>query len=303
MPNSPLVSAIVPTLDRPRLVERAVESIDAQEYSDIEIIVVDDSTYDEQRPPSFKDVDADLEYIHSQNPTGLSIARNRGIREASVGFVAFLDDDDAWEPDKTAKQVETLQRERAGLCTSWRYMIGDDGTVETVAGTDVKGDVVRKLLCRNVVGPPSGVLVSRRVLADVGGFDEDFALWEDREWYLRVAQEYDIVSVEEPLLRYATDTPDKMSGNLQKVREETYDRFLDEHSTHIEKYGRNFVEGWRYRKLGKMNFDAGSRPKAAYWAVRAILSYPFEWPFYRLLLRAAVGERLYDRLDTLKSSI
>jgi len=216
MPNSPLVSAIVPTLDRPRLVERAVESIDAQEYSDIEIIVVDDSTYDEQRPPSFKDVDADLEYIHSQNPTGLSIARNRGIREASGGFVAFLDDDDAWEPDKTAKQVETLQRERAGLCTSWRYMIGDDGTVETVAGTDVKGDVVRKLLCRNVVGPPSGVLVSRRVLADVGGFDEDFALWEDREWYLRVAQEYDIVSVEEPLLRYATDTPDKVSYHALK---------------------------------------------------------------------------------------
>ena len=89
MPNSPLVSAIVPTLDRPRLVERAVESIDAQEYSDIEIIVVDDSTYDEQRPPSFKDVDADLEYIHSQNPTGLSIARNRGIREASGGLWRF----------------------------------------------------------------------------------------------------------------------------------------------------------------------------------------------------------------------
>jgi glycosyltransferase involved in cell wall biosynthesis len=303
MSDAPLVSAVVPTLDRPQLVERAVESIDAQEYSNVEIIVVDDSTYDGQQPPSFEDIDANLEYIHSENPAGLSSARNRGIREASGKFVAFLDDDDVWEPDKTAKQVKTLQAKRANLCTSWRYMVGSNGAVESVAGTDVEGNVVRKLLCRNVVGPPSGVLVSRHVLDDVGEFDEDFGLWEDREWYLRVAQEYDIVSVHEPLLRYATDTPDKMSGDLRKVREETYDRFLNKHSTLVEEYGRDFVEGWRYRKLGKMGLDAGSRLIPAYWAIRAILLYPFEWPFYRLLLRAAVGECLYRHLDKLKSWI
>lgn len=303
MPDSPLVSVIVPTLNRPRLVERAVESADAQRYPNLEIVVVDDSTYAEQRPPSFEQTNADLRYIYSKDPKGLATARNRGIKAASGDFIAFLDDDDMWEPDKTTKQIKNLQETDAGLCTSWRYMVGEDETPITIAKDDVDGDVVRKLLCRNVVGPPSGVIVSRQVIHDVGKFDEAFDLWEDREWYIRVAQEYDVVCVREPLVRYATETKDKMSGNLEKVRDETYDQFLHKHSALVETYGANLVEGWRYRKLGKMAYDSGSRLTAAYFAIRAIAAYYSEWPFYRLLIRVMVGKYLYDRLDTLKSRI
>jgi glycosyltransferase involved in cell wall biosynthesis len=192
MPDSPLVSAIVPTLDRPQLVERAVESVDAQTYPNIEIVVVDDSDYEEKSPPSFEGIETDLRYLDGGSPKGLPTARNRGIDAASGDLFAFLDDDDVWEPEKTTKQVQFLQNEQVDLCTAWRYMVDGVGDVGFVAETDIDGDLVRKLLCRNVVGPPSGVMVDRGVIETVGNFDERFLLWEDREWYLRVAREYDI---------------------------------------------------------------------------------------------------------------
>ncbi|WP_435154299.1 glycosyltransferase family 2 protein [Haladaptatus sp. DFWS20] len=301
MPDDPLVSAIVPTLDRPQLVERAVESIDAQTYSNIEIVVVDDSDYVNESPPSFEGIETDLTYLDSGSPEGLPTARNRGIDAASGDLFAFLDDDDVWKPEKTTKQVQFFQNETVGLCTSWRYMVDSVGDIGFVAEADIDGDLLRKLLCRNVVGPPSGVLVGREVIETIGKFDERFLLWEDREWYLRVAREYDIGCVETPLIRYAMESPGKMSGNLEMARRSAYPQLLAKHSDLVERYGRRYVDGWKFRKFGKMAYDAGNRGSAIRYSLSAIASCPSEWPFYRLLLRSVLGEQLYGSLNDFKS--
>ncbi|WP_458188195.1 glycosyltransferase family 2 protein [Haladaptatus sp. NG-WS-4] len=303
MPDKPLVSAIVPTLDRPRLVERAVESIDAQTYSNIEIVVVDDSSYEDVLPPSFENIGRNLTYIGGDSPEGLPKARNRGIDTASGDIFAFLDDDDVWEPDKTVKQVRVLQSTDVGLCTSWRYMVNRLDEVQSIAQVDIDGNLLRKLLCRNVIGPPSGVMVEREVVKSIGNFDENFMLWEDREWYLRVAREYAVGCVDEPLVQYAMESPRKMSGNLEMARESAYPQLLEKHNDLVERYGRRFVNGWRFRKFGKMAYDAGNRRTAIWYTLIAILLCPSEWPFYRLLLRSVVGERLYKLLDDLKAQV
>ncbi len=293
-----LVSVVIATYGRPERVQRAIASVQKQTYPNVEIIVVDDSA-------EYNDAVADthgVRYVYDGDPQGLSHARNRGIEFADGEYIAFLDDDDQWIETKLEQQVASLIEHGGGLLTCWRYMASEDGHVQTVAKTDIDGDVVKKLLCRNVVGPPSGVVISRDVVETVGDFDESFQLWEDREWYLRVALEYDVHCVEEPLVWYATDSPGKMSGNFELAKDDIYPRFFAKYDALVERYGQRFVRGWQLRKFGKMSHDAGNRPLGVYYAARAILVYPLEWPFYRLLLRASVGERIYGRLDVAKDT-
>ncbi|GAA0197746.1 glycosyltransferase family 2 protein [Haladaptatus pallidirubidus] len=297
MLESPLVSVIIPTLNRPRLVESAVKSVSDQTYEKIEIIVVDDSDYSSTSPPSFEETNIDITVLQGETSEGLPHARNRGIEAASGELVAFLDDDDEWKTKKTEKQVRRFKTRDIGLCTSWRYMVGSDNKVENVAKTDIEGDLVRKLLCQNVIGPPSGVMVRQDVIDSVGAFDEEFLLWEDREWYLRVAQVYDVDCVEEPLVRYALDSPEKMSGNLTMARNTAYPQLLDKHDQLIKEYERRFVQGWKFRKFGKMAYDTGSRVTALRYAVQAIATYPRAWPFYRLFIRSLIGDKIYALLD------
>lgn len=296
--RTPLVSVVIATYGRPERVLRAIASVKRQTYSNVEIIVVDDSA---EYNDAVGNIDA-VRYVYDGDPQGLSHARNRGIEFANGEYLAFIDDDDQWAEKKLERQVASLVKHGGGLSTCWRHMASEDGHVQTVAKTDIDGDVVKKLLCRNVVGPPSGVVVSRDVVETVGDFDESFQLWEDREWYLRVALEYDVHCVEEPLVWYAIDSPGKMSGNFELVKDDIYPRFFSKYDALVERYGWRFIRGWQLRKFGKMSHDAGKRPLAAYYTVRAIVAYPFEWPFYRLLLRVSVGEQIYGRLDVAKDA-
>ncbi|SIR17678.1 Glycosyltransferase involved in cell wall bisynthesis [Haladaptatus litoreus] len=302
MPEIPLVSVVIATYNRPKRVIRAVESVLDQTYSNIQLIVVDDSDkYNE----AVAEID-NVRYIYHGDPCGLSHARNEGIRSANGKYVAFLDDDDQWLKTKLEKQVTAIQNRDVELCTCWRYMVWENGNIRNVAKTDIDGDVVKKLLCRNVVGPPSGVIVSKHALEIVGNFSEQFPLWEDREWYLRVALEFKIGCVEEPLVKYAIDSPNKMSGNFETAKTIAYPRLLKKYDAVVDRHGGRFVSGWKYRKFGKMAHDAGNRPRALYYATQAIVAYPFEWPFYRLFIRSLVGERGYSILestiDTISSS-
>lgn len=305
MPDStrPLVSVVLPTLDRPERLERAVESVCAQTYPAVELVVVDDSDRPNRavQSRSYPDLRR-FEYVHRGEPEGLATARNAGIERARGDLIAFLDDDDRWLPVKLDRQVAAIERHGYGLCTCWRYMVAADGGREAVAGVDLDGDVTKKLLCRNVVGPPSGVVVSRETLDAAGTFDESFSLWEDREWYLRVSQVAPIGSVDAPLVAYAVDTPEKLSGNRKRVRDVAYPALLAKHADVLERYdplARREIRGWRHHKLGLMAVQAGERTTGAMRAGRALAAYPFAWPFHRLLIRATLGPDRYARLETL----
>jgi len=104
----PKVSVVIPTCNRPDLLPRAIKSVLAQTYQDFEIIVVDDG-----REKSSENVvagigDARLKYIKQTDKKGGSAARNTGIKAAAGDFIAFLDDDDEWLPEKLDKQVRGL---------------------------------------------------------------------------------------------------------------------------------------------------------------------------------------------------
>lgn len=206
--EAPRVSVVLPTYGRPDLLDRAISTVVDQTFSDWELIVVDDNgagtPVQEQTATVVAGMGTDprVKYVvHEQNRGG-GAARNTGIARAQGAFVAFLDDDDAWEPQKLERQLARFAEgpsevalvycrmrtvdERAGIVGTWQ--------------TDGASHSVRRLLERNTVGSTSAVMVRRQALADVGGFDESLPSKQDIDLYVRLAQLHEFAFVDEVLL-------------------------------------------------------------------------------------------------------
>ena len=115
------VSVVIPTYNRAELINRAIESVLQQTYSDVEIIVVDDASEDETESAVKKIKSDKLRYIRLKQNGGACKTRNMGIRAAKGNYVAFLDSDDMWKTDKLEKQMAFLREKKAEVvaCNGW----------------------------------------------------------------------------------------------------------------------------------------------------------------------------------------
>lgn len=203
--SAPTVSVVIPAYNAVAFLPRAVESVLGQTYSDFELIVVDDGSTDET-PQVMEEYEDDVRYVRKENG-GSASARNRGIREARGEYIALLDADDVWLPEKLERQME-LHRTDPDLMWSYtNWLQVDQETGETIHRSDQimenqGGDVLRPLIGRLFI-PPSTQVFRRDVFEDVGTYDEsDLHLTsEDWEFSLRVAEKYPIGYLDQPLVR------------------------------------------------------------------------------------------------------
>ena len=216
MCDSLRVTAVVTTYDRPESLREALQSVLGQTRPPDEILVVDDGA----NPATQKTVNAVGEgrVRYHQNPTnlGLAASRNVGLELATGDLIAFLDDDDAWLPEKIERQVRVFEdgEERLGAVYGSVVYVYPDGT-ERVLQADARGDILPRLLRElNVVkGGFSGLLLRRMAVQAVGGFDPHLAMREDYELQLRLADAgylFDFVPGA-PTLRYRADGADSLS--------------------------------------------------------------------------------------------
>ena len=112
-----LVSVVIPTHNRAVQVARAIASVQCQTYPNLEIVVVDDCSTDNTRTVVEGYGDQRIRYVRHDQRRGASAARNTGIRLATGEFIAFLDDDDEWKPEKTMRQLALFDRYDVVLCT------------------------------------------------------------------------------------------------------------------------------------------------------------------------------------------
>lgn len=201
----PNVSVIIPTYNRAKFVTKAIDSVLAQTYSDYEIIVVDDGSTDNTREVLGPYMDKII-YIYQEN-AGVSAARNTGIRVASGQWIAFLDSDDIWFPDKLSCQMEYINRVGAKLCFTNAVveepeLLQQDDQNKCFAKRWEMFTEPFDLMLDDFRRPYLPTMVIERSLLDrVGYFDENLTVAEDTRLIYNLVFETPFAYIYTPLVR------------------------------------------------------------------------------------------------------
>lgn len=200
--NSPTVSVVIPVYNGERYLAQAIQSVLDQTYKIFELIIVDDGSTDSSAAIAKSFEYARLRYYYQRNG-GVSKARNTGIELAQGNFIAFLDSDDIWLPQKLEKQVTYLEtHNKIGAVYCWCHVLAASGPLE-ICTSIVSQDPLA------IITAGYGLLLSatmfrKDVLNDIKGFDEDFigSEFEDRELTLRLCEITKFTYLPEPLVMY-----------------------------------------------------------------------------------------------------
>jgi len=227
-----LVSAIIPTYNRPEYLRGAIDTALGQTYGNIEVVVVDDGSNKAYAEDIVRTYSDDVQIVQHKTNKGLSAARNTGIEKSNGDYIAFLDDDDRWHETKIQKQVTALNKNRdAGLATCLVISISPNHEIIHAETYAPSGDCSNDLLVSNKIGTPSRVIVRRSAIEQIGGFDEELPTKQDWDFYLRLAQEYSIVSVDDYLcFRTAHDS---MSSSVSALKRDKH-AVLEKHRERLE---------------------------------------------------------------------
>jgi glycosyltransferase involved in cell wall biosynthesis len=222
--QTPLVSVVIPTYNREGTVCEAIDSVVGQTYGNVEIIVIDDGSTDET-PAALRRYGNRIKAIFQKN-AGPSAARNAGISLSSGDFVAFLDSDDLWMPQKLERQIALLHRagDSVPCCLASIMMAWKDRQVSSFENAGLNPKLEEGLwlnpdevLLRTSVLFNQGVLVRRSTLCELGGFDRSLRILEDFDLALRLSLKGPWAFIREPLAVWR-QSEGSLSG---KARENT----------------------------------------------------------------------------------
>ena len=218
----PAVSVIIPAYNAAWCVGKAVDSVLAQDYRNYEVIVVNDGSTDETA--AVLDTYGDAIRVVRQANGGLSSARNAGIRTARGEFIAFLDADDWWLPEKLSLQLALMRAQpRLGFTSTTARVVDPEGKlVNTWACGTWEGSFLAHLFGANadVAGSGSAVIAKRVLFKHVGGFDEALRSLEDIDMWMRLAAVAEYACLGQPLV-VILKRPDSMSRNLEIMHQAT----------------------------------------------------------------------------------
>ncbi|MEZ5428964.1 MAG: glycosyltransferase [Pyrinomonadaceae bacterium] len=287
----PLVSVIIPNYNYAEYLREAIDSVLNQTYPNIEIVVVDDGSKDHSAEvlKSYKDR---ITAVFQEN-AGVSAARNNGAERGRGRYIAFLDADDYWLPEKVARQVEVFEGDQSlGLVHVGVDEIGPDQEVLKTRLEGQSGRVSHEFLLFEravVLGGGSGAMVRREVFEEVGGFDLRLLTSADWDLYYRISRRYPIGFVPEVLLKYRVHGSN-MHADVRRMEREMmlgFEKAFSEDDDGIQKlkrasYGNlhQVLAGSYFRK--RQYGDFFRHALKSIWLVPRNLVYFAGFPFRRL---------------------
>ncbi len=203
------VSVIIPTYNRAYILSRAIKSVLNQTFKNWELIIVDDGSTDETprlitRYPVI--------YVKTRRK-GVASARNTGLKKAKGEFIAFLDSDDAFLPEKLEKQVRFFEKHPDYFLvqTEEKWFKAGKRIYPKRIHRKAEGWFFHRAV-RLCVVSMSAVMLKREVFKVVGGFDENFPVCEDYEFWLRVSLKFPVGLIKEELVEKDGGRPDQLSA-------------------------------------------------------------------------------------------
>lgn len=290
MSETPLVSVVIATYNMAKYLPMAIQSVLEQTYNNIEVIVVDDgSTDNTEEVIKTLSEDTRVRYIVQEN-RGQASAKNRGIQESSGEFIAFLDADDMWKPEKLELQIPVFFRSKSIGVVYAKLIYIDDKGVELLNTPDeymlFRGWVSGPLFIRNFVRFGAAV-VRRECFVRLGGFKEHIRMGIDYDLWLRFSTQYEFEYVDKALLYYRI-WAGQMSNNCKgrylngiKIMQD----FLDEYPEAVDIKTQNEAWAHTYVGLGEClrSIDKKIGPALSFY-IRA-LRYKFTYkPAWRAII-------------------
>jgi glycosyltransferase involved in cell wall biosynthesis len=289
----PRVSVIIPAYNTATYLQAALDSVLAQTFADWEVVLCDDGSTDQTRAlveaamPAFQ---GRLRYVYQTN-RGLPAARNTAIRNSSGEFLALLDADDVWLPQRLERGVALMDRDRSlGLVHGYVARIDVRGEfVEFPARPPLKylsGNIARNIYTRRAHLICPTILFRKECVDAVGLFDETMRSTEDRDMWFRIAERYRVGYIDEVLANYRI-SPNSMSRDKDRMMKwQTYFIEKHKHSKACGVIATRQAWGRLYRERGDDIFNSGRVAESLRWYLRALRSYPASRYDLHMFLRA-----------------
>lgn len=267
---TPLVSVIIPAYNRAGTIERAARSVLKQSLQDFEVIVVDDGSSDKTVDVVENLADNRIRLLRHESNLGAGPARNTGMQAATGHYIAWLDSDDEWFPDKLHVQIDAMRQASSEYRASYTaYEIVQKDVSKTYFSLESDE---KKLFLGSDKAPGSTLLFEGALLDEIGLLDISLRRFEDWDWLLRYCRKYRLLGVNHPLARIyysARRSPASIESSTLA--------FVAKHSEYLRRYGifRNKVISKRWMEVASYYAQEPNLGKMFRYMTKAFSAYPF----------------------------
>ncbi len=290
------VSVIIPTHNRAEFLHSAITSVLNQTFQDFEIIIIDDASKDHTREVIDNFNDARIKVIHNQVSKGAAGARNIGIMNSNCEYIAFLDDDDEWLPEKLKIQSYLLDNslpEVGSICTGCFIIEKVSGRVLSIDNPEVhdlsKGNFITT----------SSILLRRECFKKCGLFDESMPANSDYDMWIRISKKFSFKIIKDALANYYIHENRLTLNYEKKIRgiEILFEKYEDFFKNDPKEYSK------QYLSLGVLYCYKGEVRKGRKAFSKAIRMRPFEIRNYFNFILSLLGAEGFKKLKEAKEKV
>ena len=292
----PKVSVIIPTHNRAEFLRSAITSVLNQTFQNFEILIIDDASKDHTREVLSNFKDTRIKVIHNPVSKGDAGARNVGVMNSNCEYIAFLDDDDEWLPEKLKIQtcfLDECPSEVGGICTD-RFTIKEIGRIPLYTSSPESNDLSK----RNFI-TTSSILLRKECFEKQGLFDETIPFCSDFDMWIRISKTYSFKVIKMPLVKYY------IRGNSLTFNHERIIRGMEilfkKHDDFFKKNPKEY--GKEYLNLGIHYCCNGEMQKGRKAFSKAIRMSPFDIRNYFYLSLSLLGSERFEKLKKMKEKV
>ena len=291
------VSVIIPTFNRADFLKIAIESVLKQDCKDFEIIITNDNSEDNTQEVVKEFSNKRIRYIRHKENMGVSAARNSAIKASKGEYIAFLDDDDEWLPEKLKIQLKKIEKSSEKICGVYSnfFIVKNSEKKSAIINPRIinkRGNLFEQFALGNPI-QTSTVLIRRKCLEKVGLFDESISYMEDRDLWIRLSIKWDFEFIDEPLIKVHLHKKTRLSESLEG-QTAGREKLLAKHNNLFRKYKKawsklHLLQGAQYCQLKDMK-------KGRKHILKGIKVNPFNVKAYFYFIFTIFGTETYTIL-------